>query len=235
MDPRTLWDFDQPATSEERFRAAAATAVGPDREVLLTQLARALGLQGRHDEGHRVLDGIGPGEPEVDVRVALERGRLVRSAGDDVAARPLFAHAARLAAEARLDELRVDALHMTALVAEPADRLPAQEAALDAARTSSDPRARDWDATLLDSIGTVHADGGDFGAALVAFEEALEARERIGDHTRTRAARWRVAWTLRHLGRRDEALALQRALRAELEAWGEVDPQVEEELALLAE
>lgn len=235
MDPRTLWDFDQPATSEERFRAAAAAAAGPDREVLLTQLARALGLQGRHDEGHRVLDGVGPGEPEVDVRVALERGRLVRSAGDDVAARPLFAHAARLAAEARLDELRVDALHMSALVAEPADRLPAQEAALDAARTSSDPRARDWDATLLNNIGMVHADAGDFGAALVAFEEALEARERIGEHPRTRVARWMVAWALRHLGRRDEALALQRALRAELEAWGEVDPHVEEELALLAE
>lgn len=233
MDPRTLWDFDQPATSEERFREAAATATSPDREVLLTQLARALGLQERYDEAHRVLDAVEPGEPEVDVRVALERGRLVRSAGDEVAARPLFAHAVRLAADARLDDLRVDALHMVALVAEPADRLAAQEAALDAARTSSDPRARDWDASLLNNIGMVHADAGDFGAALVAFEEALAARERIGDVARTRVARWMVAWALRNLGRRDEALALQRALKAELEAWGEVDQHVEDELALL--
>ena len=42
-----------------------------------------------------------------------------------------------------------------------------------------------------------------------------------------------VAWTLRHLGRRDEALALQRRLKAELDAVGEVDPYVDEELALL--
>ncbi len=81
----------------------------------------------------------------------------------------------------------------------------------------------------------VHADAGDFGAALVRFEEALAARERIGDHARTRVARWMVAWALRHLGRRDEALALQQAIKADLDANGEADPYVDEELALLSD
>ena len=44
-----------------------------------------------------------------------------------------------------------------------------------------------------------------------------------------------VAWSLRHLDRREEALALQQALRAELDAVGEEDPHVDEELALLAD
>jgi len=235
MDPKSLWDFDDPAASEQRLRAAAATASSRDRDVLLTQVSRALGLQERYDGAHDVLDRIAPGHPEVDARVALERGRLVRSAGDDVAARPLFAHAAQEARAARIDDLLVDALHMTALAAEPEDRLAANETALSATQSASDPRARDWDASILNNIGMAHADAGDFGAALVAFEEAWAARERIGDHARTRAARWMVAWSLRHLDRREEALALQQALRAELDAVGEEDPHVDEELALLAD
>jgi hypothetical protein len=78
-----------------------------------------------------------------------------------------------------------------------------------------------------------HADAGDFGRALVVFEEALAARERIGDAGRTRVARWMVAWALRNLDRREEALALQRALKAELEALGEEDPYVDEEIGIL--
>ena len=98
---------------------------------------------------------------------------------------------------------------------------------------SDDPAARDWDASLLNNIGMTHADAGDFGAALVAFEEALAARERIGDAGRTRVARWMVGWALRNLGRTDEALAIQQALKAELDALGEEDPYVDEELGLL--
>jgi tetratricopeptide (TPR) repeat protein len=79
----------------------------------------------------------------------------------------------------------------------------------------------------------VHADAGDFATALGVFEEALAARERIGEAARTREARWMVAWSLRNLGRHDEALAMQRALKADLAAAGASDPYVEEELALL--
>lgn len=68
---------------------------------------------------------------------------------------------------------------------------------------------------------------------LPPFEDALEARERIGDPARTRVARWMVAWSLRHLGVVDRAREMQLALRAELDAIGDHDPYVDEELALL--
>jgi hypothetical protein len=42
-----------------------------------------------------------------------------------------------------------------------------------------------------------------------------------------------VAWTLRLQGRTDEALAIQRALKAELAADGVDDPYVNEEIMLL--
>jgi tetratricopeptide (TPR) repeat protein len=232
-DPTTLWDFDDPAGSEQRFRSAAETAEGSDRLVLLTQVARALGLQERYDEGHDVLDDLAASDPEVATRVSLERGRLLRSAGSPDEARPHFEAAAATARDARLDALHVDALHMVALVAPAEDQQRLTEEALTVARASTEPAARDWDASLLNNLGMVHADAGDWPAALVTFEEALAARERIGDAGRTRVARWMVGWALRNLGRTDEALAVQTALKAELEAAGEEDPYVDEELALL--
>jgi len=233
IDPTPMWDFDDPAASLVRFREAAAAAGGDERQVLLTQVARALGLQEQYAEGHATLDELTSQHPEVRARVALERGRLHRSAGNSGEARPLFEQAADIATGAGLDAVRVDALHMVALVAEPADRLGLNEAALAVARASDDPRARDWDASLLNNIGMVHADAGRLKAALRAFEEALKSRERIGDPARTRVAHWMVAWTLRLMGRPEEALGIQRALKAELDAVGARDPYVDEELELL--
>ena len=233
IDPTALWNFDDPAGSEQRFRTAAETAEGTDRLVLMTQVARALGLQERYDEGHAILNDLSADDPEVATRVSLERGRLLRSGGEPEESRPHFEAAAATAQEAGLQALHVDALHMVALVAPAEEQQRLTEEALEVARTSSEPAARDWDASLLNNLGMVHADAEDWPAALATFEEALEARERIGDAGNIRVARWMVGWALRNLGRTDDALAVQRALKAELEAAGEEDPYVDEELALL--
>lgn len=239
IDPTPLWDFDDPAASEQRFREAAQRAAGDDRLVLLTQLARALGLQGRFDEGHAVLDEIAPAGSTapttagVATRVALERGRLLRSADRPSEARPHFDSAILTARSGGLDALQVDAIHMVALVAQPAEQLGLLAEALAVSRASADPTARSWEASLLNNAGMVHADAGDFDAALVQFEEALAARERTGQGAEVRIARWMVAWALRNLGRNQAALAIQRELKAELAAAGEQDPYVDEELELL--
>ncbi|MGZ6877985.1 MAG: tetratricopeptide repeat protein [Nocardioidaceae bacterium] len=238
-DLTSLWDFDDPAGSEARFRAAATRTNGTERLLALTQAARALGLQGRFGDGHALLDevaaaGLVDPDPEVATRVALERGRLVRSAGEDLAAaRASFEQAARLAEDAGLERLHLDALHMLALDVPPAESVERHLAALAVARTATAADARDWDASLLNNLGMAYHDLGDLPAALAAFEQALAARERIGSPTETRVARWMVGWTLRLLGRTAEALAVQSALRAELDAAGAQDPYVDEELALL--
>ncbi len=232
-DSRDLWDFTDPQGSELRLRTLASASQEPQATHARTQVARALGLQGKYAEGHAVLDGLTVDDPESRVRLALERGRLLRSAGAPDDARPLFESAATEAHRAGLEELHVDALHMVALVADPADRLEAHRAALVWARAASDPAARDWDASLLNNIGMAHADSGDHTRALAAFEDALEACERIGDPARTRVARWMVAWSLRNLGVIDRAREMQLALKVELDALGEHDPYVDEELDLL--
>jgi tetratricopeptide (TPR) repeat protein len=232
-DPADLWDFDDPVASEQRFREAA---VGEDSAVMLTQVARALGLQERYDEAHEVLDEVAAHPrptPEVQARVHLERGRLLRSAGEPAAAETEFDVAALRARAAGLEFLHIDALHMQALVADPVDAVMITEQALALAAVAEDPRARNWDASLLNNLGMLRVDAGRLEEALATFEDALAARQRIGVPADVRVARWMVGWTLRLLGRTDQARATQRELRAELAAAGETDPYVEEELALL--
>ena len=235
IDPKPLWAFDDPATSAERFLDAAEHADEPARTAWLTQYVRALGLQEKYDEATKVLDRLTSEDPETVTYLALERGRVLRSSGRPDDARPLFVLAAETAAAAGLEALHVDALHMVVLVAPPEEQVSLAEQALAVARASSDQRARDWDASLLNNLGMTHADAGDFEAALARFEEALAARQRIGDPSTIRVARWMVGWALRNLGRRDEARVVQRTLKDELVSVGADDPYVDEELALLAD
>jgi tetratricopeptide (TPR) repeat protein len=246
IDPSPLWDFDDPAASEQRFREAAAGALGGDRLMLLTQVARALGLQDRFAEGHSTLDRVlaerrllvdldeaSARDPELGTRIELERGRLFRSAGEPDDARSCFEAAVTGARRAGKDALLVDALHMLALVALPKRQAAIMDEALQVSRTSADPAARRWEASLLNNLGMTHADAGEWEPALAVFEQALAARRRTGSSGDVRIARWMIAWALRNLGRTGEALAIQRELKAELLAAGEEDPYVDEELQLL--
>jgi len=235
IDPRPLWDFGDPAASGERFLDAAEQADEPDTTSWLTQYARALGLQEQYDAATKVLDRLHADAPEATTYLALERGRVLRSSGLVEDSRPHFESAAALAEAGGLQALHVDALHMLALVAPAEEQRALTEHALAVARASTDQRARDWDASLLNNLGMTHADAGDFEAALAVFEQALAARERIGDPATIRVATWMIAWCYRNLDRRDEARALQQALKDELDSVGAVDTHVDEELALLTD
>jgi len=234
VDVRPLWDFDDPAASEARFLAAAT---GAARLAMLTQVARARGLQGAFVEGHALLDEVA-GDPALDdegrVRLHLERGRLLRSADRVAESVPEFEEAASMAQACGEEYLHLDALHMLA-IALPERAEEITHHALDVASRAHDPAARNWDASLLNNLGMAHADAGRLSEALATFEAALTARLRIGSVPEIRIARWMVAWTLRLLGRTADALAMQRALKAELEAAGATDPYVDEELALLSD
>ena len=112
-----LWDFDDPALSEDRFRAAVSEDRydADERAELSTQLGRAIGLQGRYEEADALLDAVDADEPTVAVRVLLERGRVLNSSGHPQMAVPLFEQAAELADHLGEEFLAVDALHMLAI------------------------------------------------------------------------------------------------------------------------
>lgn len=240
-DIQALWDYDDPAGSETRFRAALADttheATHDAALSLRTQIARSFGLRRQFAEAHRVLDAVdaelsGAG-PEPRVRTLLERGRVWRSAGEPPRAKPLFLQAEQLARMAGLEFLHVDALHMVALVqADPELQLEWSRRALAAARVARDAQARRWEASLSHNIGWALHDAGRHEEALQSFRAALAARLRDGaPAARVREARWTVARELRALARHEEALAALRELEGELAGAGASDGFVPEEIA----
>ena len=233
IDPTPLWDFDDPSGSEQRLRAAAEEVEGDDRLVLMTQVARALGLQEGTTRGTPSSTSSPP--PRTRWRCgscssgAACCARPATPTGPGRTSRP----PPRPPRRPRLDALHVDALHMLALVADPPSGSRSTCGRSASRRASSDPAARDWDATLLNNLGMAQADAGDFEAALTSFEDALAARTRIGD---PRAPGSRGGWSpgrcvTSAVGSRRSML--QRHLRAELDAAGLNDSHVDDELAIL--
>ncbi len=232
LDIDSLWDYDLPAASEARFRELLPTAAPDVRAELLTQIARAHGLQRRFDDAHRTLDDMAAAESLAGrprVRYLLERGRVVNSSGDPSAARPWFEEAYVAAGEANEAVLAIDAAHMVAIVAPPDEALAWNLRALEQAETSADERARRWRGSLLNNIGWSYHAAGDYAAALDYLTRALEFRREHGPTEALRVARWCVARVQRDLGQAEAALAEQRALLAEYEALGRPNGYVFEE------
>jgi tetratricopeptide (TPR) repeat protein len=231
-----LWDYNQPAASEARFRQVLAT-ITPDSPVyveLLTQIARSQGLQRNFAEAHQTLDEaerrLKPDNRQAYIRYWLERGRVFNSSKQPDQARPLFLQAWEAALAAGEDFYAVDAAHMLGIISPADEQLAWNLKALELAENSTDPRARQWLGSLYNNIGWTYHDRGQDEQALALFQKAVTWREAAGQSVETRIARWCVARILRALNRVEEALAMQQELRQALEASGESDGYVYEEL-----
>ncbi|MBN9152148.1 MAG: hypothetical protein J0H56_12125 [Micrococcales bacterium] len=225
-----LWDFADPALSEQRLRKAArGDGVTPeDRAELETQIARALGLQSRFDEADRLLQQIVFDSPRVATRVLLEQGRVRNSSGHPLDAVAYFTNARAAANRAGLVFLEVDALHMLAIADEAHAARWTQEA-LAALEQTGDDRTKRWAVALHNNLGWNLHDAGRFDDALAQFSLAQGAAIRFGTQDQQFSARWAVARCLRSLGRAEEALEIQR----ELSRSRPDDADVREELAIL--
>jgi tetratricopeptide (TPR) repeat protein len=247
IDLNPLWNFDDPLQSEQRFRAALATATGDDAIILQTQIARSYGLRGDFAKAREILKDLEPQLPsagaEARIRHSLELGRTYASAAHPPEtqtpdakeqAREAYKRAYEVARRGELDGLAVDALHMLAFVdTEPADQLKWAQQALVIAQASSQPAAKKWEASLRNNIGYALYQLGRYDEALEQFKQAVVLRERGDDVQARRIAHWMVGWTLRALNRTDEALEIQLRLELEREAAGVPSPYVFEELELL--
>jgi tetratricopeptide (TPR) repeat protein len=234
-----LWDFGDPAGSETRFRQRLSDMPPGSHaaEELRTQLARAMGLQGRFDEAAAQLDevaatlGDDPGDlddrPVLRARLDLERGRVLNSGGAPQDAVPLFRRALDGATAAGDDFLAADAAHMLAI----ADRDNADDwtrRGLAVVNASSHARTARWAGSLHNNLGWSLHDAGKFDEALDEFHGALDAYRAAGTDEQVRVARWAIARCLRSLRRYDEALTIQTEL-----SEGPSDGYVDEEIGEL--
>lgn len=247
IDLGALWDYGKPEVSEQRFRAAAASASSDDVLVLQTQIARTYGLRKDFARAREILAGIEPqlasASAQVQVRYHLELGRTyaspvhppqTRTPEALEKARAANMRALELAQAARLDSLAIDALHMMVMVDNaPADQLAWNMKALAYMEKSDQADARLWEGTLRNNVGYAMHLAGRYPEALDQFEKALALRLRGSNVRATRIAYWMVAWTYRAMGRVQEAVDIQLRLEREWDADGQPDPYVFEELAHL--
>ncbi len=239
MEFDKLWNYNEPAATERRFRDLLPTAHDADARLqLLTQIARTLGLQRKFEEAHAILDGVEreltPDLATVRVRYLLERGRAFNSSKQPERARPLFLEAWDLGCAAHLDDHAVDAAHMMAIVEPPERKLAWNEKAMAVAEASSEPRARGWLWALYNNIGWDYHAQGRYAESLALHEKARDwaAANRPGGEQQF-ISRWSIARQLRALGRVDDALAAQRTLLAENDKDGFVHEETGECLLLL--
>ncbi len=235
----SLWDFSDVPATEERFRALLprAEALGEIDYLaqLLSQLARAEGLQGRFDAAHATLDRaerlLGKTPSEARMRVLLERGRAFRSAKQPEKAQPLFEFAWDLARAAGQDGHAADAGHMLAITVTGEAAIAWSEKTIAFAAASKDAAARRWLGPLRFNLGWTYHDRGDYEKALALFQADVLFREERKAADEGRISRWAVARTLRSLGRLDEALAQQHELAKLPEPDGYVFEEIGECLA----
>lgn len=248
VDVAALWDFSNPALSEQRFRAALERAEGDDALILQTQLSRTYGLRREFEKQRELLTTIEPrvasAGAEARARHALEWGRshisaLTRPAERTpealAAARAAYERALAAAQAGRLDGLAIDAVHMMAFVDDaPADQLKWNLQALAMVEASSQPAGKAWEASIRNNTGHALHALGRHAESLPQFERAAALREQAGNPRQAHIARWFVARALRLTGRVDDALAIQLQLeRGAPAALGRADAYVFEELEQL--
>ena len=249
IDISTLWDYNKPELSEERFRSALSNASADDAIILKTQIARTYGLRRNFSQAQQILADLESqthnASYEARVRYYLELGRTYSSATHPPEsqttevkelARSAFMRAFELSQNGKLDSLAIDALHMMTFVdTAPEEQVEWNRKAMAFLQTSSQPDAKKWAGALHNNTGYALHLSGRYEDALAEFKLALVAYEQGGNPQNIRIAHWMIAWTLRFLGQLHEAIEIQLRLEKECEEAGEPDPYVFEELELLYE
>jgi tetratricopeptide (TPR) repeat protein len=228
-DIDATWDWAHPDVSEARFTELLPRADG-DREYslqLITQIARAQGLQGHGDEALKTLAGIetqaneAGGKPKA--RWLLERGRLHDDAGELAKAAERFRAALEVADGCHDGFLALDALHMLA-IADPEHAPDWTQQAITRVEAAKDDRIRGWLGPLYHNLAEAYAERGDHAKALEWHGKDLQWR--LDTKRPAEEVRWAelgVATAQRHLGRLDEALKQDRALLEECAKQGVLD------------
>jgi len=237
IDFDSLWDYSKPDETERKFREALAelSQEDPFSLELLTQIARAQGLQRKFDEAHKTLDVVAEKlknhqAARAKVRYLLERGRASNSSGNAAQPRPLFEQAEEMANRLSEDFYAVDAVHMLAIISPPPQSLTLNLRAIKLAESSGQEKARNWLGSLYNNTGWSYHDLGEYESALEMFQKAEAWYGSKGRVNERRIAKWTVARTLRSMNRVEEALSHQMELEKEFGSANEKDGYVLEEI-----
>ncbi len=240
-DIDTMWEYTDPATTAKKFMELVPTARisgSPSYYLqLLTQIARAEGLQGKFDDARTTLREVEKemsGEmPVVFIRYHLEFGRILNYSGNHEKAKPHFLQAWETAKTTGEEYFAVDAAYMMATAeTDPERQLKWSLEALDTAENATQHKAKNWLGPLYNNIGWIYHSRNEFEKALEYFRKNLKWRRDRNDEKGAINARWSMGKALRSMNKLEEALEIQKELAQEIEQKQmKPDGQVFEEIA----
>lgn len=218
-DIDTLWDYMDPLGSELRFDAALSQLHSDSQPLLyaelLTQKARAIGLQQQFERANSVLHEakrlIDDNSGIALIRYYVESGRICNSSRQE-GAYECFLKSFSLAIELQEDFYAIDAAHMLAIVTKHEQSLEWNLKAIEIAENSMHQRTKNWLGSLYNNTAWTYFFSGNYETAYAIFqksklwyaEKALRNEEFIAD--------WSLARTLRAQGKLQQALQAQLSL-----------------------
>ncbi len=233
-----LWNYSDPVGTEAKFRALLPQAyasgdAGYELE-LLTQIARAEGLQRKFDAAHATLDQVDSRLRDQDLPVArvrylLERGRVFNSSGKSERVLPLFIEAAQRAEAIPHWRYAIDAVHMLA-IAEPSLEKQIEWNRRGIAMVLDQPDQRGWLFALYNNLGDSYLKLKRYDDALACFRNYVALNVERGQEPDPFATK-DIAKCLRLLGDADEALATIAPVHEKLRSEGKPDGWISEEYA----
>jgi len=233
-----MWNFADPAGTEAEFRRILPEA----RELgdvayhaeLLTQLARAEGMQGKFEDAAATLQHVEsmltPSMPRVKVRYLLERGRLYNMAGDNDRAVLTLNDAFNAARDCGEDYYAVDAATLIGKIKSDDKTMSWDIKALEISEASRNSEVQSWRGNLYNRIGWSFFGSREYEKALDIFRRNLAWQESRGEVDQIRLGKYAVGRTLRMMKNIEESYRIMYALYQELEGAGLKDGYVCEEL-----
>lgn len=222
----SLWNYNEPAETEARFRAIIPEAEKAGNEPyyaeLLTQVARAQGLQRKFDDAHKTLDTVeqmmaGKTWAVPQIRYLLERGRTYNSSNQKEKAISLFKEAYHVAIKSEEENYAADAAHMLGIAETPSEQLFWNLKTIELVEKSTNARIKGWLGPVYNNTAWAYHELKDYEKALELHEKSLAWRLEHKDAYGAYIAKWSVARVYRSLNRIDEALQIQNELLNEKE------------------
>lgn len=209
LDVREYWNFGDPVATRAVFESLLPTLADRAEQLdVHAQIARTYSLSGANQECLDYLKPVWDEGLALGGRAAassmIEAARAYRGLGMLEKARQGFEDVSLNGPE----DLRVDALHMLAIISEGHQRTTYNQQAIALARTSKDDWTRRWIGSLYNNMGWTHFDAGELEEALEYFESGLLARYEFGQEERVREAKWCIGHTLCKMGRIQDAREL---------------------------
>jgi tetratricopeptide (TPR) repeat protein len=211
----SLWNYDDPAGTEAKFRellpkAQAAGDSGlpggtADADCTYTGTSAEIYRRKCDPRSGRCFDSDRPsGSGNADCASAslLERGRVLNSSKKSEESIRYFEDALKFAENAGLEFYAVDAAHMLGIAAKGEESLRWNEEAIRMSEAARDPRARRWLGPLYNNTGWTYFDMRRYDDALKMFPKGSCLSHSLRNKVEIGIARWSAAKVLRYTGTR---------------------------------